>query len=87
MEPQQESETQDEQPKGFPASVAEAFAQALEDAEAAGEPVADIAAAMADGEVIKGLESRPYCRPRRLGKATSSDECGSRLYRQGGEKY
>ncbi len=36
-----------------PTSVAEAFAQALEDAQAAGEPVADIAAAMANGEIIK----------------------------------
>lgn len=33
--------------------MAEAFAHALEDAQAAGEPVADIAAAMADGEAIK----------------------------------
>jgi hypothetical protein len=31
----------------------EAFVQALEDAQAAGGPVADIAAAMADGEAIK----------------------------------
>jgi hypothetical protein len=31
----------------------EAFAQATEDAQAAGEPVADIAAAMADGKNIK----------------------------------
>ena len=52
-EPQQEPATQDEQPEGLPTSVAEAFAQALEDAQAAGEPVADIAAAMADGEAIK----------------------------------
>ena len=37
----------------LPVSVTEAFALALEDAQAAGEPVADIAAAMADGEVIK----------------------------------
>lgn len=53
-EPQQEPQPQDEQAtKALPASVAEAFAQALEDAQAAGEPVADIAAAMADGEAIK----------------------------------
>ena len=31
----------------------EAFAQALEDAQAAGEPVAGIVTAMADGEAIK----------------------------------
>ena len=39
--------------EALPTSVAEAFAQALEDTQAAGEPVADIAAAMADGEAIK----------------------------------
>ena len=51
---QQEPQPQDEQAaEALPASVAEAFAQALEDAQAAGEPVADIAAAMADGETIK----------------------------------
>jgi len=43
-----------EQPnEALPASVAEELTQALEDAQAAGEPVADIAAAMADGEAIK----------------------------------
>ncbi len=53
VEPRQEPEMQDELPEGLPTSVAEAFAQALEGAQAAGEPVADIAAAMADGEAIK----------------------------------
>ena len=49
-----ESQPQDEQAtEALPTSVAEAFAQALEDAQAAGEPVADIAAAMADDEAIK----------------------------------
>ena len=48
-----EAETQDEQPEGLPASVAEAFAQALEDAQAADEPKAAIAAAVADDEAIK----------------------------------
>ncbi len=53
-EPQQEAQPQDEQAaEAIPASVAEAFAQALEDAQAAGEPVTDIAAAMVDGEAIK----------------------------------
>ncbi len=53
-EPLQESRPQGEQPtEGLPASAVEAFAQALEDAQPAGEPVADIAAAMADGEAIK----------------------------------
>ena len=52
-EPQQESVTQDElPPEIIPASVVEAFTQALEDAQAAGEPVAEIAAAMADGQII-----------------------------------
>ena len=52
--PQQKPVTQDELPPEIvPASVAEAFAQALEDAQAAGEPVAAIAAAKADGEAIK----------------------------------
>lgn len=49
-----EPQPQDEQvAEALPVSVTEAFAQALEDAQAAGEPVADIAAAMADGEAIK----------------------------------
>ncbi|MEA4898516.1 MAG: hypothetical protein VB115_09750 [Christensenellaceae bacterium] len=53
-EPQQEPVKQDDlPPEGLPASVMEAFAQALEDAQAAGEPVAEIAEAMADGEIIK----------------------------------
>ena len=37
----------------LPVSVTEAFAQALKDAQATSEPVADIAVAMADGEIIK----------------------------------
>ena len=54
MPAEAESQPQDEQAtEALPKSVAEAFAQALEDAQAAGEPVADIAAAMADGEAIK----------------------------------
>ena len=54
-EPQQEPRPRDEQEvaEALPISVTEAFAQALEDAQAAGEPVADIAAAMVDGQVIK----------------------------------
>ena len=49
-----ESQPHDEQPsESLPAPVVEAFAQALEDAQAAGEPIADIAAAMTDGEAIK----------------------------------
>ena len=53
-EPQpDEVQPQAEQPtEGLPSSVVEAFAQALEDAQAAGEPVAEIAAAMADGQII-----------------------------------
>ena len=48
------SQPQDERPtEDLLESVMEAIAQALEDAQAAGEPVADIAAAMADGEAIK----------------------------------
>jgi hypothetical protein len=51
---QQEPQPQDEQAtEALPTSAAEAFAQALEDAQTAGEPVADIAAAMVDGEAIK----------------------------------
>jgi len=55
VEPQpEEAQPQAEQPtEALPTSVAEAFAQALEDAQAAGEPVTDIVAAMADGEAIK----------------------------------
>ena len=54
VEPQQEPQPQDEQTaEAFPTSVAEAFAQALEDAQAAGEPVAEIAAAMAGSEIIQ----------------------------------
>ena len=50
----QETQPQIEQPtEALSTSVAEAFAQALEDAQAAGEPVAEIAEAMADGEIIK----------------------------------
>lgn len=53
-EPQQEPQPQDEQAaEALPKSAAEAFAQVLEGAQAAGEPVADIAAAMVDGEAIK----------------------------------
>ena len=53
-EAETESQPQDEQATtALPTSVAEAFAQALEDAQAAGEPVAAIAAVMADGEAIK----------------------------------
>ena len=49
-----EPQPQDEQAtEALPISAVEAFAQALEGAQAAGEPVADIAAAMADGEAIK----------------------------------
>ncbi len=48
------SQMQDEQAaEALPASAVEAFAQALEDAQATGEPMTDIAAAMADGEAIK----------------------------------
>lgn len=39
--------------EALPVSVAEAFAQALKDAQVTGEPVAGIAAAIADGEAIK----------------------------------
>lgn len=54
MSTEAEPQPQDEQPtEALPASVVEAFVQALEDAQAAGEPVADIAAAMADGEIIR----------------------------------
>ena len=54
VEPLQESQPQGEQPpEGLPVSVIEVFAQALEDAQAAGEPVTDMAAAMVDGEAIK----------------------------------
>jgi len=50
----EETQAQDTLPPEFmSASVVEAFTQALEDAQAAGEPVAEIAAAMADGEDIK----------------------------------
>jgi hypothetical protein len=50
----QEAQPQAEQPiEALSTSVMEAFAQALEDAQAAGEPVAEIAAAMADSEIIK----------------------------------
>lgn len=53
-EPQQEAQPQDElATEALPTSVAEAFAQALEDAQASGEPVAEITAAMADGEAIR----------------------------------
>ena len=53
-EPQQQPVTQDElPPEVIPASVVEAFAQALEDEQAAGEPVAEIAEVMADGEIIE----------------------------------
>ena len=54
-EPQPEkAQPQAEQPtEALPTSVVEAFEQALEDAYAAGEPVAKIAEAMADGEIIK----------------------------------
>ncbi len=49
-----EAQPQDEQAtEALPTSVVEAFAQALDDAQAAGEPVADIVATMADGEAIK----------------------------------
>ncbi len=49
-----ESQPQDEQAtEALPVSVVEAFAQALENTQAAGESVADIAAAMANGEVIE----------------------------------
>lgn len=45
---------QDEQAtETLPLTVVEASVQALEDAQAAGDPVADITAAMADGEIIK----------------------------------
>ena len=55
VEPQQEeTQPQTEQAaEALPTSVMEAFALTLEDAQAAGEPVADIAAAMVDGEAIK----------------------------------
>jgi len=50
----EEAAPQDEQAaEALPAETMEALAQALEDAQTAGEPVADIAAAMADGEAIK----------------------------------
>jgi hypothetical protein len=50
----EEAAPQDGQPaEALPAETMEALAQALEDAQTAGEPVADIAAAMADGETIK----------------------------------
>ena len=53
-EPQQEPLPQDEQvAEALPTSAAEAFTQALEDAQAAGEPVVEIAEAVADGEAIK----------------------------------
>jgi hypothetical protein len=53
-ESQQEPLTQDEQlTEALLSSVLEAFEQALEDAHTAGEPLADVAAAMADGETIK----------------------------------
>ena len=55
MEPQpEEAHPQTEQPtETLPTSVMEAFAQALEDTQAAGKPVTEIAAATADGEIIK----------------------------------
>ena len=50
----EETQPQAEQPtEALPTSVAEAFAQAMEDAQAAGEPVAEIAEAIVDGEIIK----------------------------------
>ena len=50
----EEAQPQSEQPtEALPTSVMEAFAQALEDAQAAGEPVAEIAATMADAQSIK----------------------------------
>ncbi len=49
-----ESQMQDEQPtEALPVTVVGAFAQTLEDVQAAGEPVADIVAAMTDSEEIK----------------------------------
>lgn len=63
-EPQpEETQPQAEQPtEALPTSVMEEFVQALEDAQAAGEPVAEIAAAMADGEIIKQRSSRTQAR-------------------------
>jgi len=53
-EPHQELQPQGVQAtEALPALVMEAFAQVLEDARGAGEQVADITVAMADGEGIK----------------------------------
>ena len=49
-----ESLLQDDRPnEALPATVAEVFAWALEDAQVAGEPVVDKAAAIVDGKLIK----------------------------------
>ena len=50
----EETAPQDGQPaEALPAETIQTLAHALEDAQTAGEPVADIAAAMADGEAIR----------------------------------
>lgn len=53
MATEAESQPQDEQPtENLSGLVAEEFTQALEDAQTVGEPMADIAAAIAEGEAI-----------------------------------